>query len=131
MQDKNYDIWNEVKKEISKQEKYITFKVREIYWLKVGKNIGYETEGKGKDFLRPVLVFRKFSKNTFLGIPLTTSLKEDIFHYNFIYKKNKRSSASLSQIKLFDVKRINQKDGKISIEDFDKLKEKLKNLMEF
>jgi hypothetical protein len=30
----------------------------------MGQNIGYETQGKGEEFLRPVLIFRKFSKNT-------------------------------------------------------------------
>jgi mRNA interferase MazF len=131
MQESVYDRWNKLKKETHKSELIWTIKVREIYWVKVGQNIGYETNGKGDDFLRPVLIFRKFSKNTFLGIPLTTSIKDDIFHYNFTYKKGKNSSASLSQIKLFDVKRINQKDGKISSEDFKNLKIKLKNLMEF
>ena len=72
----------------------------------------------------------KFSKNTFLGIPLTTAIKDDMFHYRFNYKRGKSSSASLSQIKLFDAKRINQKDGKMSVEDFSNLKLKLKKLMD-
>ena len=46
MQESVYDRWNEVKKEISKQEKYITFKIREIYWLKIGENIGYKNKVK-------------------------------------------------------------------------------------
>jgi mRNA-degrading endonuclease toxin of MazEF toxin-antitoxin module len=125
-----FDKWNKVKKEIAFKDTYLTFKVREIYWLKIGQNIGYETGGKGRDFLRPVLIFRKFSKSTFLGIPLTTSLKNDMFHYPFKYKEHKESCASLSQIKLFDTKRINQKDGKMSVEDFNGLKVKLKELMD-
>ena len=125
-----FDKWNSIKKEISTEDTHFTFKVREIYWLKVGKNIGYETQGKGEEFLRPVLIFRKFSKNTFLGIPLTTAIKDDMFHYRFNYKRGKSSSASLSQIKLFDAKRINQKDGKMSVEDFSNLKLKLKKLMD-
>ena len=125
-----YDSWNKVKKEISVQNNFTTFKIREIYWLKVGQNVGYETQGKGDDFLRPVLIFRKFSRDTFLGIPLTTSIKDDMFHYKFNYKKGKDSCASLSQIKLFDAKRINQKDGKMNIDSFNDLKEKLKKLMD-
>lgn len=83
-----------------------------------------------KIILRPVLIFRKFSRDTFLGIPLTTSIKDDMFHYKFNYKKGKDSCASLSQIKLFDAKRINQKDGKMNIDSFNDLKEKLKKLMD-
>ncbi len=127
---KRFDAWNEVKKSIDDNNTFYTFKVREIYWLKVGQNVGYETQGKGKEFLRPVLIFRKFSKDTFLGIPLTTSTKDDMFHCAFDYKISKKSCASLSQIKLFDAKRINQKDGKMSVIDFEKLKIKLKKLLE-
>ena len=127
---KKYDEWNEVKKKISIEDKKFTFKVREIYWLKVGQNIGYEVYGKGDDFLRPVLVFRKFSKDSFLGIPLTTQIKDDMFHYKFIpLHKEKENYAILSQIKLFSTKRIKVKMGKISNEDFEKLKVKLRELL--
>jgi len=98
--------------------------------LKVGENVGYETRGKGSEFLRPVLIFRKFGKDTFLGIPLTTSVKNDRFHFIFEYKANKVSCASLSQIRLFDTRRINQKDGKMRVDDFRALKAKLKKLLE-
>ena len=36
--------------------------------------------------------------------------------------EGKDSCASLSQIKLFDAKRINQKDGKMNIDSFNDLK---------
>ena len=127
---KEYDKWNSIKKDISIREKTLVFKVREIFWLKVGQNIGYETDGKGKDFLRPVLVFRKFSKDTFLGIPLTTASKDDMFHYKFKLNSNgKVNYATLSQIKLFDAKRLHTKLGTISIDDFEKLKVKIRKLI--
>jgi mRNA-degrading endonuclease toxin of MazEF toxin-antitoxin module len=104
---------------------------REIYWLKLGKNVGYETDGKGDEFLRPVLILRKFSKDTFLGIPLTTSHKDDMFHFKFIVSNNNKTNyAILSQIKLFDSKRIKSKLGKISTDDFMEMKKRLKNLLE-
>lgn len=34
----DYDRWNEIKKDIAKKEQFLTFKVREIYWLNVGQN---------------------------------------------------------------------------------------------
>ncbi len=127
---KDYDKWNKVKKETSNQNNFFTFKVREIYWLKVGYNIGYEVYGKGDDYLRPVLILRKFSKESFLGIPLTSSTKKDMFHYGFYpLNKDKKNYAMLSQIKLFSSKRIHDKMGKISVEDFKKLKVNLKELI--
>lgn len=126
----DYDRWNEIKKDIAKKEQFLTFKVREIYWLNIGQNIGYEVFGKGSDFLRPVLVFRKFSKDSFLGIPLTSVEKNDMFHFSFIpINKSKMNYAILSQVKLFSSKRIHDKMGKISVEDFQDLKVKMKELL--
>lgn len=126
-----YDEWNLIKKELSTKNTKFTFKIREIYWLNIGQNLGYEVYGKGKDFLRPVLVFRKFSKDTFLGIPLTSKLKDDMFHFKFNpINKPKENCAILSQIKLFSTKRIHDKMGKISSSDFENLKIKLKKLLD-
>lgn len=125
-----YDKWNKLKKTTSNSNSNFTFKVREIYWLKVGYNIGYEVFGKGDEFLRPVLVLRKFSKESFLGIPLTSSQKDDMFHFGFTpINKKKKNYAMLSQIKLFSAKRIHDKLGKITTDDFDKLKVNLKELI--
>lgn len=127
---KNYNEWNEVKKDVSTKKKSLIFKTREIFWLNIGQNIGFETNGKGSDFLRPVLIFRKFSKDSFLGIPLTSQEKTDMFHFKFMLNRNTTLNyASLSQIKLFDAKRLHTKMGKISIEDFELLKTRLKELM--
>jgi mRNA-degrading endonuclease toxin of MazEF toxin-antitoxin module len=128
---KKYDEWNEVKKDIVVKNQNLTFKVREIYWLSVGQNIGYEIYGKGDEYLRPVLILRKFSKESFLGIPLTSVSKNDMFHFEFVpIKGEKINYAILSQIKLFSAKRIKSKMGKISQDDFKSLKEKLKILID-
>ena len=126
-----FDEWNKVKKDIENSNPLWTIKVREIYWLKIGQNIGYEVYGKGDVFLRPVLIFRKFSKDSFLGIPLTSRLKNDMFHFEFMPIKGKKmNNALLSQIRIFSSKRIHDKMGKISVDDFNELKEKLRELMQ-
>jgi len=124
-----YDRWNDVKKVVDKKEIIPTFKERGIYWASIGRNIGYEQNGKGGEYLRPLLVFRKFSKNSFLGIPLTTNQKDDKFHFIFSFTTGKVSSASLSQLRLFDAKRLNRKIGKISTEDFSKMEDKVKGML--
>ena len=43
--------------------------------MNIGKNIGYEQNGKGDEFLRPVVVLRKFSNRYFLGVPLSSKEK--------------------------------------------------------
>ena len=127
---KQYDKWNIIKKDISNKEKNLLFKVREIFWVQLGQNIGYETDGKGDKFLRPVLIIRKFSKDSFLGIPLTTSSKNDMFHYKFTISSNQKVNyANLSQVKLFDAKRLDHKLGIIDKIEFQELKNKLKILI--
>ena len=124
-----YNQWNKVKIALINTESKFIVKQREVYWIKVGKNIGFETYGKGDEFLRPVIVYKSFGK-TFIGIPLSTKAKHNKFTFEFSYLKDKLSYALLSQIKLFDTKRINQKSGKMSQEDFKELKIKLKELID-
>jgi len=126
---KQYNKWNEVKKNIEKKQETIYFKEREIYWANIGENIGFEQGGKGDDFTRPLLVFKKFSKNMFFGIPLSTQRKDGSFFFEFTFKENKISTALLVQTKMYDVKRLDKKIGKISVEDFERLKIQFKELI--
>jgi GDP-L-fucose synthase len=126
---KDFDRWNSIKKSLHTEENIIKFQQRHIIFMKMGTNIGFEQDGKGKEFLRPVLVYKKFSHRVFLGIPLTSRKKYDKFHYSFEYKKSKESFAILSQIRLFDIKRAKYYDGKISKSYFIELQEKLLKLI--
>ena len=59
-----YDQWNYDKKEIQRKKEIKFFiNKREIWFTKMGKNIGFEENGK-EDFLRPVLVIKKVGTNT-------------------------------------------------------------------
>ena len=125
----NYDNWNNIKKNLSVNSKKINFNQKEIFMSYVGYNIGFEQNGdKNQNFLRPVLVYKKFSKNLFLGIPLTTTEKNSKFYYSFIFKDNKISTAILSQIKLFDSKRCKYRMGQIKDNDFKILIDKFVSL---
>jgi len=129
--DEIYDKWNEVKKRTQDKLETAYFKEREIYWANIGKNIGFEQNGKGDDFMRPLLVFRKYNNKLFCGIPLSTTLREGSYFYNFSFLENKSSSALLVQAKTFDVKRLDRKIGMINKNDFLKLELKFKKLMKF
>ena len=125
----NYDKWNEVKKRTEAKEEIAHFRQREIYWANIGKNIGSEQNGKGNDFMRPLLVFRRYSYNLFCGIPLSTTVREGTFFYTFEFLQNKKSSALLVQAKTFDAKRLDRKIGTIKQEDFIKIEHKMKELL--
>ena len=126
---KKFTSWNNIKINIEKKKEKIYFKEREIYWANIGENIGFEQGGKGDDFTRPLLIFKKFSNNIFFGIPLSTKRKNGTFFFEFIFKDNKISTALLVQTKMYDVKRLDKKIGKISVEDFKRLKIKFNELL--
>ena len=126
---KDFDKWNIHKKLVDQSKNQKTFHEREIWFIKIGENIGFEQNGKGEDFLRPVIVYKKFSKNVFLGIPLTKTGKDSRFYYSFDFK-NKNSTAILSQVRLFDAKRLAYSIGRMSIGDYRGVKEKLTELIQ-
>ncbi len=119
-----FDEWNDVKQEVDNKKQIIGFRERDILFLSIGQNVGFEVYGKGDEFLRPVLVLKKFSRFSFFGIPLSTRFKEGRFYFNFNYKKDIVSTALLTQAKIFDVKRAKYRSGKINKNDFDKLVKK-------
>jgi mRNA interferase MazF len=127
---KTFDNWNEVKKLTNNEKLSVGFKRRDIFNVKVGQNIGFEQNGKGKDFVRPVLIYKGLSKNMFIGIPLTTTVREGSFFYEFSFLKDKKSIAILAQAKLFSSKRLLNKIGVINKSDFEELKKKYLKLLD-
>ena len=123
MEDKSFDEWNEVKKNINTLDKNINLKEGNIYLISIGKNIGNESYGKGGIFLRPVLVLKKLGHNYFIGIPLTSKKKVGSYFFEFSYK-DKPSYAMFNQIKTINSKRILKYHGKIKQNDFLELKER-------
>ena len=130
---KDFDNWNEVKKLTNNEKLIRNFKEREIFYMKMGQNIGFEQNGKGKNFVRPVIILKKFNKNMFFGVPLSSQEKEGSFYYSFQFTKNgkvNKNIALLSQMKLYSSNRLLNKIGMISKDDFLELKVKLKNLID-
>jgi len=126
---KEFDKWNEVKKDTNFNSSARSFETKDIFYIRIGRNVGYEQNGKGEEFIRPVLIYKKFTKEMFLGIPLSTSIREGSFFYNFTFIENKPSSAILVQSRLFSSKRLLNKIGKIDTDNFDKLKKKYLKLI--
>ncbi len=127
--EKDFDTWNIQKKTLDETENKQTFHEREIWFISIGENVGFEQNGKGEDFLQPVIVLKKFSHNVFIGIPLTKTDKKSKFYGSFEFQ-GKRSNAILSQVRLFDSKRLKYKIGKMSVGDYRKIKEKLIELLQ-
>ena len=117
-----FNNWNRLKQNINTKNVKINIKERSIYFISMGQNIGTESYGKGELFLRPVIVYKKLSKNNFLGIPLTSKVKEGSYYFTFNRKNGKQNSAMLNQIKVFDSKRVVSFGGTISHNIYTSLK---------
>ncbi len=126
---KNFDIWNLEKKKIDEHSMDIYFKQGDIWWCSIGLNIGSELCGKGKEYRRPILIYKKLSEHTFIGIPLSTQRKIGSWFYSFKIG-NKIQYLTLNQIRMFDQKRLQRKIDRISTKDFILIKEKLRVLLE-
>jgi mRNA interferase MazF len=131
--DSQYNNWNEIKITIEYENIIVGFKERDIFYMNMGKNIGFEQDGKGENFVRPVVIIKGFNKNMFFGIPLSTKMKEGKFYYKFQFQKKDElveNIALLSQMRLFSTKRLLNKIGVISKKDFIKMKNEFKSLID-
>jgi mRNA interferase MazF len=100
-----------------------TFKEGEVWWCSIGMNIGREIFGKGKDFARPVVIFKKIGSDSFLAIPLTTQIKNGSW-YVPIWSGDIECRALLSQVRVLDEKRLINKMGTLNLSHFTELKGK-------
>ena len=106
------------------------FKERDIWWASIGINIGFEEDGKHEKFIRPVLVLKKFNRELFLGIPMSTKLKDNRY-YIPVTVKGKTVSVLISQIRVFSAKRIQDKLAELDKGDFERVKNEVVKMISF
>lgn len=123
--EKDFDGWNEKKKKLHAGDAEHFYHEREIWWCSLGVNIGFEQDGTGRNFDRPVIVIRGFSKDVFFAVALTGKKKIGKYYFHLGKIENQESSAVLSQVRLLDVKRLVRKIGTLDEDTFLKLKNAL------
>ena len=121
MEEKRFDDWIELKEKLHNNAKGPKIKEREVWWCSFGENVGVEINGKSARFTRPVLIFKKFSKFGFLGIPLTSQKHEGSWYAKFDFL-NKTQYAALCQIRVMSVSRLHKKLGEVPQTDFETVK---------
>ncbi len=123
---KDFRKWHDKKSQIDTVLKRPFFHEKEIWFCHLGVNVGSEQDGRGGNFLRPVIVVRKFNNEVFWAIPLTKTEKKTEYYFQFSFHNNEISTAILSQIRLIDARRLSHLVDEISQKDFDTLIKKLK-----
>lgn len=126
---KDFDKWNIKKKEIHSQKLAVFCHQREIWWCSLGTNIGFEQDGTGKNFDRPIIVIRGFNENIFFGVALTSNKRNGKFYFPIGKVEGREASVILSQVRLIDTKRLIRKVAVVDKNLFEKLKNALKKAL--
>ncbi|MEK7604731.1 MAG: type II toxin-antitoxin system PemK/MazF family toxin [Patescibacteria group bacterium] len=113
---KDFWTWHAKKEKVDEKGTRVFFHEREIWFCHLGTNVGFEQDGKGDNFGRPIIIFRKFNKEVFWGVPLTTRDKGGKFYLPVASGDGQSRMAILSQLRLLDAKRLYQKVGTIDKE---------------
>jgi mRNA interferase MazF len=125
---KDFERWNSLKIKLNESRDKVFYAPREIWFCSIGVNVGAETDGKNEKFTRPVLVFKIFSEEMFLGIPITSKLRIGRPYYQFKIGEN-QNNAVLTQIRVLSRNRLERKIGTMSEHDFDQLRTQLIRLL--
>lgn len=126
MYQKDFQGWLVVKEKIHGHQSSLFRHEGEVWWSSIGCNIGSESDGKGKQFYRPVLIIKTWGPDLCLGIPLTSKIKEGRYYMNVsIIGRASEGFLMLSQIRVLDTKRLGRKMGSIHKDQLRLVKEKL------
>jgi mRNA interferase MazF len=126
-----YDKWNRIKQKVNAENPSLNRfpKIGEVWISTVGKNIGFEQNGTGKNFSRPLLIIYKFNNHMFWAIPLSSKQKRYDFYHNYIDPNSNSVAAIISQLKLVSIKRFRRKIYTLPNQDLIIIKQKLKNYL--
>lgn len=124
---KDFNKWNEEKKKTHGENPRL-YTVREIWWCRLGVNIGTEQDGSGASFLRPAIILRGFGPDIFLVVPLTTSLRRHPLRIRVGTVQGKEASALLSQMRVIDTRRLVEKVGFLDQAIFQELRKAVRDL---
>jgi mRNA-degrading endonuclease toxin of MazEF toxin-antitoxin module len=113
---------------VSNQRKYRNIKRWQIWWCRLGENVGHEQCGKGDEFLRPVVIIKKFNRNLFYGVPTSSKYKNNKYYFDLKLKKN-NTFALLSQMRAIDARRLKYKMARLPDADLIILKKAISKVI--
>jgi mRNA interferase MazF len=127
---KNYQQWMPIKSAIHNGKTYpVGYKERDIWLASVGENIGFEEDGKGEKYLRPVLILKIFNRQLCHAVPLSTTEKRGKFYHAFDGGTGRTSVAILSQSRALDSSRLRRKVGVAAEQDFIDIRKQIREVL--
>jgi mRNA interferase MazF len=126
---KDFDGWNSKKKHLNDHAVAPFYHKREIWWCSLGVNVGFEQDGTGANYDRPVLVVQGFNPHVFFGVALTGKKKQGRYYVPIGQVEGREASAILSQVRLIDTKRLVRKAGTLDRDLFERVCDELKQIL--
>jgi mRNA interferase MazF len=116
----DFDRWNTIKKGIDQADiaPSVIPQEREVWMCALGRNIGFEQNGAGANYSRPVLIVKKFNNKMVWAVPLSTKQKSFDFYYNFADPTGADVAAILAQLRLVSTKRLSRVLYEMPSDDF-------------
>jgi mRNA-degrading endonuclease toxin of MazEF toxin-antitoxin module len=124
---KNYDQWNNYKKQLEERTNVPSFHERDVWWCSLGVNIGQEIDGKNANAERPVCIVKKFGRSSFFGLPLSSNIKTAPYRY-LVTLENGKSAVLIDQGRTMSAKRLQRRFGRMKRTDFRDLKTRLRKI---
>jgi len=115
---KDFDRWNTEKKRLDAGKSSVDYHEREIWWCSIGVNVGSEQLSQTDNFSRPVIIIRRFTREIFWDIPLTTKIKEHVPFRIMFMMGVQANDALLLQMRAYDRRRLVRKIGVMPEEAF-------------
>ena len=119
--------WTRQKVVIENRQSDVYYYERELWWVSLGQNVGFEQNGKNHRFERPVIIMKKFGKDLFFGIPVTTKEKEGRWYFQLETAQGTQR-ALLTQGRVLSAKRLIRKVEMIKEDDFREIRNRAKDL---
>ena len=130
MKERDYRKWHKSKSEIEKVDEVLPyFREGEVWWCRLGANVGHEEDGKGESFSRPVLILKKFNQFVFWALPLSTKLKKNPYYLVCECDDKQIRAAMTSQLRLISSKRLTDKITIVNNRSFETIKKAIKDLL--
>jgi len=127
---KDFDGWNKVKKSLHQSaERPAYYYSREIWWCSTGTNIGNELDGKGERHDRPILIVRRFNVETFFGVCLIGHERKGKYYFSVGKVDHRDAVANLSQVRLYDSRRLIRKIGTLDEATFKRFQKALSGVL--
>ena len=124
--EKDFNNWNENKKRINERDTAeVYFYEREVWWCSLGANVGFEQDGTGETFERPIVIIKKYNPQVFLAVPLSTTSKRGKYYTQLGLIDDRDAVAIISQIRLLDCKRLTNRIGILESHVFSRLVEQI------